>query len=482
VSNRPRHVVIVGRDAELWLSAAAIRQAFAPAGVSVTAVELPTRLNAGSLYVAQPSLEAFHSKLRLDEGMLLRTAGASLSLGWSITPNDGAPFFLAHGAYGAAIEGGDFFAHWVKARQFGLDVGYEQFSPTAMAARHGRVLFPDEETERFGRTDYGYHLPALAYAGLLKNLAVRLGVNLHKATSITADIDGKSGSIRAVQLDGHHPIEGDLFVDASGAEAVLIGSLHVPVESWPEFFPFDHLATSLSAPISPTPPYAELRLSEGRWTAFRASQGATHLVECSSGPDESNDSGSIRVRAPGIRTMPWSANCVAVGSSACALDPLFDLDLHALHLSLVQLISLFPATSEMAAERGEYNRSTRLHFERLRDSQAALYRLAGLSAEIPETLQQKIDAFGARGTIAPMEDESFLPDQWRALFVGFGLMPDSWPPAIDTVAPEVVKQAFRRTLGFVRGKVLQQPSHANFLAGFPISTTGTALPVEEKLK
>jgi tryptophan halogenase len=180
--------------------------------------------------------------------------------------------------------------------------------------------------------------------------------------------------------------------------------------------------------------------------------------------------------------MPWSANCVAVGSSACALDPLFDLDLHALHLSLVQLISLFPATSEMAAERGEYNRSTRLHFERLRDSQAALYRLAGLSAEIPETLQQKIDAFGARGTIAPMEDESFLPDQWRALFVGFGLMPDSWPPAIDTVAPEVVKQAFRRTLGFVRGKVLQQPSHANFLAGFPISTTGTALPVEEKLK
>ncbi len=46
------------------------------------------------------------------------------------------------------------------ARQ-GLEARFEEFSLTAAAARHGRMLLPDAAIEGFGFTDYGYHLPAI---------------------------------------------------------------------------------------------------------------------------------------------------------------------------------------------------------------------------------------------------------------------------------------------------------------------------------
>lgn len=472
-----RHVVIVGRDVALWLSAAAIRHALAPAGVEVTAVELPTRLGSASVHATHPAIEALHAKLGIDEAALLRSTGGCFSLGWNIRRGGGEPFFLAHGAYGAPIDGGDFFPYWAKARQFGLDAELEDFSPTAQAARHGRILFPDEETERFGRTDYAYHLPAIAYAAMLKNHALRLGVVAHQVSAVTVERDSGSGHVRAILRDVGSAIAGDLFVDASGTEAILIGrELAVAAEDWRQYFPLDHRLRGVARPLDPVPSYAELRLSGESWTALHSTPAATHVVHAYRDGDEAGlaeasaaaglalQDATADVVSPALRSSAWSGNCVAIGESACAFDPLFDVDLHAIQLGLVHLLSLFPTSAGAEAERAEYNRVTRSLFERLRDFQAALYLLSGISANAPDSLRLKLDAFSARGAIAPMEDETFTADQWRALFVGLGLMPESWPPAIDTTAPEIMKQGFRRILGFVRDKVLEQPAHDACLA------------------
>lgn len=473
---RPRKVVIVGRDAALWLTATAIRQALAPAGVVVTAIELPTRLATSSVYSTLPPIEALHAKLGLDEAALLRATRGSFSLGWNIRPQDAEPFFVAHGAYGTAIEGTDFFPCWLKARHFGINAKLEDFSPTAMAARHGRVLVPDEATERFGRTDYGYHLPALAYAAALKSLAIRLGVVVHEVKGATAERDGETGAICAVIPDHGEPTAGDLFVDASGAEAALVGSGAGATEDWRSFFPFDQCLIAQGRPFSPLPAYSELQLSPTGSTALHATQDATYVVHAWRGAaDGGLTSGATASAlalenatavpiAPGLRRAPWSGNCIAIGTSACSLDPIFDLDLHVVQLGLVHLISLYPTTLCADAERVEYNRITRSHYERLRDFQAALYLLTGFSSEAPPTLQDKLDAFRARGIVSAMEDETFTSDQWRALFIGLGVVPESWPPAIDKIAPDRMKEGFRRILGFVRDKVLEQPAHEAFLA------------------
>jgi tryptophan halogenase len=161
-----------------------------------------------------------------------------------------------------------------------------------------------------------------------------------------------------------------------------------------------------------------------------------------------------------------------VGGSACLLDPIHDVDLHALQLGVVHLLSLFPATGQFTAERAEYNRIMRSHFERIRDFQCAFYALASFDGEfwrqardraVPRPLAHKIDTFRARGTIAAMEDETFLPESWLAIFTGLGVMPESWPPAIDRISPDRIKSEFRRALDFIKGKVLEQPTHDGYL-------------------
>jgi tryptophan halogenase len=478
MSGAPRHVVAVGRDADLWLTVTALRQALRPTGVEVTAIELPTRLGPASSYATLPAIESLHSRLGLEEAAMLRSTGGSFSLGYNVVVPGGAPFLLAHGSYGAPIEGAEFFPLWLKARRFGLNASLEDFSPTAMAARHRRMLLPDEETETFGRTDYAYHLPAIAYASLLKSHAQRLGVAIHHTVQVGIERDSDTGFIRAITPRTGPEIAGDLFIDATGPEAILIGgALGVSSEDWGAFFPFDRRLTARAERFRSVPCYAELRVSPGSWTALYGNQTATHVVRSYRLEDETDkvavaaaiaESGmalgdiTIASFAPSVRTAAWSGNCIAIGGSACALDPVFDLDLHSIQLGIVHLLSLFPTTPNGDAERSEYNRVARSLFDRLRDFQAALY--APIGASRPESLAHKIGIFAARGAIAPMEDETFSTDQWRALFVGIGLSPDSWSPAIDVTPPERMKEGFRRILEFVGSKVVEQPTQDQYLA------------------
>jgi tryptophan halogenase len=480
MTGAPRRVVAVGRDADLWLTVTALRQALGPTGVEVTAVELPTRLGTASAYATLPAIESLHSRLGIDEAAMLRSTGGSFSLGFNVAYPGRAPFFLAHGSYGAPIDGADFFPLWLKARRFGLNASLQEFSPTAMAARHGRMLLPDQETEVFGRTDYAYHLPAIAYASLLKSHASRLGVAIHHTVEVGIERDSETGFIRAVTPRTGPEIAGDLFIDATGPEAILVGdALGVGTEDWGAFFPFNRRLIARAQRFASVPCYAELRVSPKSWTALYGNQAATHAVRTYRLEDETDkvavaaaiaDSGmalgdiAIAPVAPAVRAAAWSGNCVAIGGSACALDPLFDLDLHAIQLGIVHLLSLFPTTPGGDVERPEYNRIARSLFDRLRDFQAALYLPMGASPAGPASLAHKIDVFGARGTIAPMEDETFTSDQWRALFIGLGLEPDSWPPAIDQMPADMMKDGFRRILGFVGAKVLEQPTQDNYLA------------------
>jgi tryptophan halogenase len=493
MSGAPSRIVVVGRDAALWLSATVLRHALAPAGVAVVAIELPTELGAAAAYVSLPPLEALHHKLGLDEAALLRATGGTFSLGHNVVGPAGgmAPFFLAHGSYGAPIDGNGFFPYWVKARRFGLGATLDDFCLTATAARQGRMLLPDEETELFGRTDYGYHLPALLYVAALKARATKLGIAAHHAREIHVEQDAETGAIDAVRLDDGTRIEGDFFIDASGVEALLIGqSLGVSRDGWRAAFVADRRLTARTAPFTSVPSYAEIRIGTAGWVALHASQAATHICHAFASSEQDDEAAltfaetlsgltlsdpAVTAVEQGISEQAWSANCVAIGAASGTFDPLFDMELHTIQLGLVHLLSLFPAGSSFSAERAEYNRITRSAYERVRDFQSAFHAVnrfsaagfwaAARAAAAPGTVTHKIATFRARGDIAPMEDETFAPDLWQALFIGLGETPESWPPAIDRTPPERMKEEFRRILGFIGKKVLEQPTHDSYLRG-----------------
>jgi tryptophan 7-halogenase len=497
-AHRPlSRVVVLGRDADLWLCAVAISRALGPAGVHVVAIELPTRLKLSQTSATLPPLEAFHAKLGIKEPSLIRTTGGSFSFGQNFVAISGrAPnFFHAWGAYGAPIDGTAFFPCWLKATRHGLNISLQDFCLTAVAAKNGRMLLPDEATSAFGRTDYGYHLQTMAYVGYLKALSATLGVKIVEAQNVSVERE-ETGSIAALALDGSLRVEGQFFIDATGEDAILIGqSLGVACESWREYFSVDRVLSARAPAFTSTPPFAEIRTARVGWTALHPNQVATGVIHAYSNRLSSDEAAlesaaaaagvkladvSVHSVSPCVRSRVWEGNCVAVGGSAGIFDPIHDVDLHALQLGVVHLLSLFPVTEKFTAERAEYNRIMRSYYERIRDFQCAFYALASFDGDfwqqardqaVPEPLAHKIATFRARGDIAPMENETFLPDSWQALFTGLGVMPDSWPPNIDRISPNRFQEEFRRALDFIKAKVLEQPTLGGYLDGLCRSAT-----------
>ena len=489
---RPTRVIIVGRDAPLWLAAASIRVALAKSGVDVRAVELPSAAQPSHVYTSLPPLEALHNKLGFREADILRKTGGAFSLGQYFRGAPGQqPWFHAWGDYGTGIDGLDFFDCWLKASRLGLNVPFADFNLAAVAARHGLMLVPDDAGGSFGQSRYGYHLPAQAYSALLKDHAIRSGVAVHLAASVEPEVTEDGRSLKAIVVDsGDSRLEADLFVDASGEESVLAERLAgSDREIWSALFPADRMLWARARAVhAPGGPYADIRPGARGWTALVPVQSEVHVLHLfgsgAAGDDQAlADAGaaagvalediSIGSLSPGMRQNLWNGNVIALGEAACGLDPVHSGSLHALQLGIVHLLSLFPAGPAYQTERAEYNRIMRSSLERIRDFQSAFYQLAahegafwdcGRAASPPQSLLHKIATFRARGAVAPMEDESFAPDSWRSQFLGSGIMPESWPPATDRVALGHMQDEFRHMLSFIKAKVLEQPRHDAYLA------------------
>lgn len=487
----PQKLVVVGRDAPLWLAVNVLQTALRPAGVEVTAVVLPGRAWLQDVLVTQPALEPLHHLLGVDEAELLRATGGAFTLGQRFVDNGGtgASFFLPHGSHGAPIDGRPFFPYWLKARAFGLRVPLEDFSLTAAAAGQGRIAVPDPATETFWRTDYGYHLPAAAYAAFLKGLAARSRVEVHEARRVTAVLDSGSGSILALDLGDGRRVEGQFFIDVTGEDAALIGgTLSVGRESWRPFFPADRALAAAPQRTGSLPAHGQVQAHGEGWFGYYPALDRIHLTLAYTS-DLCGDDQALQVAArawgarlddavvnpldPGRRVRAWDRNCVALGSAACAFDPLLGLELQALQTGLVHFLSLYPVGGEMGVERDEYNRVAQQAYERMRDVQSALYRLnrwtpsafwrRAAEGAVSDELRHKIATFAARGEIAYFENESLDEDGWQALFAGLGLEAESYRPDIEATSPETMKREFRRILAFIAGQVGGQMMHEAYL-------------------
>jgi tryptophan halogenase len=62
-----------------------------------------------------------------------------------------------------------------------------------------------------------------------------------------------------------------------------------------------------------------------------------------------------------------------------------------------------------------------------------------------------------------LEQETFTLESWQALLLGQGIVPESYDPMIDRTPPDLMKQEFRRILGFIKDKVEEQTTHDFYL-------------------
>lgn len=482
-------VAVVGRDASLWLTAAALQRALGRTGLRVHAVELEPRVSPVDAHAALPSLASLHRLLGLDERVVLEVCKAVPMAGqrFSNWAMGGAPFLLAFDDEPPAGSGLPFVQFWAKAVTEGLRVGLEDFSFGTGCARLGVVPVRDDEDAPLSAS-YGYHLDASAYAALVKQLALRLGVQATRADLRNVEVAGDM--IEGLELDDGTRLSADLYVDASGREARLIGGFATAeFESWSVWLPCDRSLAASAPRLSSLPSFSQISAFRGGWVGLLPLQDRTAVVAVYDS-SAASDSEVVELAGvvsqlpitgeavvgdihPGAMCSPWIGNCVAVGEAAIAVDPIDAVELHVTHGCISHLVSLFPATAGEFPEAEAYNAAIRSFGSNLRDFQAAHYLFnrrfdepmwdRARDAAPPPGLARKAEMFKARATIPMNDEETFQEQSWAALLTGCGIVPEGYDPRVGNLPREVHMDLVQQRLRTVASLARKMPKVEQFL-------------------
>lgn len=480
---RFEQVLVVGRDAAVWLSALALHKALGRTGVKVRVVEMPSLLTPADVYSAVPSLGALHSLLGLEEAAVLEATRGLPVLGqrfanWSKSK---PPFIHGYDTHRVALNDIDFLQFWVKARGEGMKVELDDFSLAAAAARQGRSALSRDGDRPELPVSPGYHLDARAYVDLLRRTALQAG------------IEGRGADVRSVQRDGDRitsvtlmdgmTVQGDLFIDASGPAAVLAsGAPDAPFESWRQWFNADRILVAEAPRLKPLPAFSQIAAFPAGWVGLYPLKDRTALVAVYDSRTMSDQAvldalpaltglpltGEAAVEGfhPGARPA-WTGNCIAIGPAAVSLEPLDAIQLHLIHTGLSNLIALFPAEVESMPEAEAYNRAMASHLANIRDFLITHYALnqrfddpvwdRARNMALPEKLQARLRVFAARGRVPLYDDESFQQQNWAQILIGHGLIPASYDPMVDTVQVDEQMGKVRGLLSRIAEEVQAMP-------------------------
>jgi tryptophan halogenase len=490
-----RRIVIAGGGVAGWAAATMLARMLPPAGFTVTLVEVEGAAdNVGALGPAEttlPASSAFHAWLGIDEDRLLAEASGTFTLGtaWAGWGGEEASF-MPFGEVGAPLEGVAFHHLALRLREAGKAVRLANYSLATIAAQLGRFTRPSNDARSIlSSFAYGLQVDLQGYARLMEGLAERLGV-ARAAAPFGHALLSEVGDIHAVALRSGERIEGDLFIDASGPAAVLIGgALGTPFESWRRWLPCDNFLSLRHNAQGPTEPYACVSAHPAGWRRSVAVRGyvAETFAYCSAflepdraldavRPDRSGDA-RANVEAGGVefgrRAVPWHRNCIAIGTAAATVEPLGATGLHLLHSELTRLARLFPSKDSSGAERAEYVRTWTDEVDRLRDFLMARYKLNGrrgepfweacAQMEVPEPLSRKIALYRSRGRVSMEEEEPFEERDWTMLFDAQGVRTRRYDLRADALDAERIERHMDRLRELILKAAAGLPLHDDYL-------------------
>jgi tryptophan halogenase len=499
VNGSVKKVAVVGRDAAVWIAAASLNRALGRAGVDIHVIELPSLLQAPDTFAAVPSIRGLHRLLGLEESIVVQACDAVPMVGqrFSNWSQAAAPFI--HAFENEPPPGGDlpFTQYWLKGRLEGLKVDLSHFGVGTAAALQGRV--PVNADDPALAAGFGYHLDALAYTHLLKRFALHNGVRSIAARAV--QIEAEADRITAVTSDDGTRVEAQLYVDATGADGLLIRKVAgAEFDSWRKWFRADRMLAATAPPLSSLPAFSQISAFRAGWVGLFPLKGRTGVTAVYSSAEISDqelaDSLPVVARMPicgdavvsplepGMQKRPWIGNCVAVGDAAVAAEPLDGVHIHLAHALVSHLVNLFPADPESMPEADSFNRTVRRVAENVRDFQFAHYKLnrryddpfwdAARDATAPDTLERKMRLFELRGLHPLYDDESFSEWSWAQMFFGHGITPQDYDPRVDVVADEEHVLRVQGRMRDVADRVREMPTVNAFLAQAQSSRTGFA--------
>jgi tryptophan halogenase len=488
-ANAIREVVVAGGGITGWSAAAALKRRLP--GLTVTMVSVPPPADALADRIAStlPSILEFHRDIGLGDADAVVRAGSSFRLGtcfegWAA---DLPSYVHAYGEYGRPFGTASFHLHWVRAAQRRSAAAFDSHSPAAAIARAGRFVQPQgEEGSPLAGFEYRLQLNLPRYREMMRAYALHLGVTERAAGIAGVRLRGEDGFVEALALDDGSEVGGHLFVDCTGPAATLHSALDQDFEAWDRWLPCDRiLFAETPPPPEPTALDTVVAMPAGwRWQAASAIRTAHGLVYASSYLGDGEAEAALRGAAgaeptappvticAGRRAQPWLRNCVAIGDSAVAMEPLEWGNLHLAHSGIDRLVSMMPDRDCGAVELWDYNRQSASEADRMRDFLVLHYVAArrpepfwqaAAAAEPPASLAHTLSLFRERGRLPIYEEETFSRDSWLAVLLGQGVIPERTDPLIDSLSPTQADQAMAKMREAIAAIVPTLPTHSAYL-------------------
>lgn len=459
-------VVIVGGGTAGWLTAAVLASSFQADGTrKVTVLESPDISPVGVGEGTWPSMRDTLHRIGVGETEFIRACDAtmkqgSLFINWCRGDDADTymhPFTLPMGFLDADLVGG-----WLESpeRPYAEQVS---FQPRLCAAGYAPKQFATPEYAAVA--NYAYHLDAGKFGTFLREHCVnRLGVR-HLADHMLSVNADENGDIASVRTRENGDLEGDLFVDCTGARALLLGG-HFGVERvGVRDVLFNDRAMAVQVPYGrPDAPIAcqtlstaqqngwiwDIGLSARRGIGFVYSsahtsddQAETTLLDylrATGVPDGAPEHAPRRIAFdPGYRRESWYRNCLAIGLSAGFVEPLEASSLALVELGATALADQFPATrADMDRVARRFNESFSYRWQRVVDFLKLHYAVSSREdseywrdhrgkASMPDSLREMLDSWHFRPPSRydfTRVDEIFPSASYHYVLYGMGFKPD----------------------------------------------------------
>ncbi len=459
-----RRIAIVGGGTAGWMAASVLARALPGLGIALTLVESP---EIGTVGVGEATIPPIIELLRfldINEADFVRHTQATYKLGirfrdWS---RGGASYWHPFGSFGRPINRRPFYHAWQQARADGIELRFNDYSANAALGDAFRFRFPDRAgAEPAAGLRYALHFDAGLVARYLRSYAERLGVVRLERTvaGVTRHADGR---IDTLQFADGSSLGADLYLDCSGARAVLIGqALGTGYVDWSEYLPCDRAIAVPTALSGPRPPYTEAcaRPAGWRWRIplqHRVGNGYVYASACIGDTQAAEDLLREVSGAPlaeprvlrfttGRRRRFWDGNCIALGLAAGFLEPLESTSIHLVMSGLYNLLDHFPDRRFCRASIDSYNAELAHEMERIRDFIVLHYCLSERedtalwahcrTLALPDSLRERIELYRSSGRIRRDGNELFSELSWFYIFDGMGVRPEQCDPLLRVIAP-----------------------------------------------
>lgn len=492
MSEKIQNVVIVGGGTAGWISASFLVKMLGKT-LNITLVESDEIGTVGVGEATIPPIIHFNQALGLDEKTFIRETKGTIKLGiqfenWGAK---GDAYMHAFGSIGKQFPFCDFHHFYVEAKKQGLDFDYWDFSLNTQAAiQHKFAHLQTIPNVNLPGLSYAFHFDAGLYANLLRKYSERLGVRRIEGKINDVDTCHLTGNISKLTLASGQEIEGDLFIDCSGLKGLLIEqTLNTGYEDWSHWLPADSALAVPCERVDPIKPYTRSIAHDFGWQWRIPLQHRTGngIVYSSRFCDDDKaretllshlDNKALAEPRPikfktGRRRQQWNKNVVSIGLASGFLEPLESTSINLIQTAIIRLVKLFPHNGFSEMDRAEYNRQSKIEFERIRDFIILHYKLTKRDdsefwrhcarMSVPDTLAHKMALFEEAGKVFREEDELFTEVAWQQVFLGQGLQPQDTHPLVSALSQEQLSDLMLNLKTIIAGTVKKLPNHDEYL-------------------